>query len=349
MKGWMVAVAVLIIVAPALSGCIFFHKKPAEHPAEGRSLWAYNMTQILEMNELNFTGQGVTVALVDSGIDLSHPAFRNLTLAGWKDFVNGDDAPYDDDGHGTEMAGIIAGGEGGAPNASLLVVKAIAADGSSTDARVAEAVRYCLDPNGDGDRSDAADIISMSLGGGRLPILGTETERAVNEAISLGSFVVAAAGNDAENGAADVSSPASVKYVIAAGAVNRTGVIAPFSSMGANGGSLFPPVLPRQDPDKKPEVVAPGVDIWCDVPGGGHEFGSGTSHSTAFVSCCLALVLSALPQYKVASNDGETTIVKFKQVLMDTALKLDGQAVPHDDHYGYGLIQAYAAYAALSA
>jgi len=339
--------AIIVILVPALAGCIT-EPKPSPRPPEGRSLWAYNMTQILQMNELGFTGQGVTVGLVDSGIDLSHPAFANLTLKGWNDLVNGNATPYDDDGHGTQMAGIIAGSDGGAPGAALLVAKAIDAGGKSSDSLVALAVRWCLDPNGDGDNSDSADIISLSLGGGRRPILGTETEKACNEAISWGTFVVAAADNDGQSDNGDVASPASVKHVIAVGAVNRTGVIAPFSSAGRNGGSIFPPMLPRQDPDKKPEVVAPGVDIWCDLPGGGHEFGSGTSHSTAFVSSCLAVVLGALPQHLPRNNDGETTIVKFKQVLLDTALKLEGQAEPHDEHYGYGLIRAHALYQALA-
>jgi serine protease AprX len=343
---WKVLLAVTVLVAAAMAGCVS-QPKPSVKPPPGRSLWAYNMTQVLEMNSLGFSGRGVTVGLVDSGIDLSHPAFANLTLKGWNDLVNGNATPYDDDGHGTQMAGIIAGSEGCASGAALLVVKAIDSAGTSSDSLVASAVRWCLDPNADGDSSDSADIISLSLGGKRLPILGTETERACKEAISWGCLVVAAADNDGDSDDGDVTSPASVKNVIAVGAVNATGIIAPWSSAGLNGGSLFPPKLPRSDPDRKPEVVAPGVDLWCAVPGGGHDFGSGTSHSAAFVSGVLALVVGALPQYLPRNNGGETTIVKFKQSLMDTALKLDGQARPHDEHYGYGLIQAHELYIAL--
>jgi subtilisin family serine protease len=344
---WKAASAALLVLGLALSGCIS-EPKPSVKPPPGRSVWAYNMTQVLEMHSQGFTGQGVTVGLVDSGIDLSHPEFANLTLKGWKDLVNGEPTPYDDGGHGTEMAGIIAGSEGAAPGAALLVAKAIRSDGTSTDALVAAGVRWCLDPDGDGSNSDSADLISLSLGGGRIPILGTETERACKEALSWGAFVVAAADNDGDSDDGDVTSPASVKNVIAVGAVNATGVIAPWSSAGRNGGSLLPPRLPRSDPDRKPEVVAPGVDLWCAVPGGGHDFGSGTSHAAAFVSGCLALVLGALPRYLPRNNEGETTIVKFKQALMDTALKLEGQARPHDEHYGYGLIQAAALRAALA-
>ncbi len=344
---WNAALVASVVLVSALAGCLS-EPEPSVKPPAGRSEWAYNMTQVLEMSSLGFTGQGVTVGLVDSGIDLSHPDFANLSLKGWNDLVNGNATPYDDDGHGTQMAGIIAGTDGGAPGAALLVAKAIDAAGTSTDSLVARAVRWCLDPNGDGDRLDSADIISLSLGGGRLPILGTETEKACKEALSWGAFVVAACDNDGASDDGEVSSPASVKLVIAAGAVNQTGKIAPFSSAGRNEGSILPPILPRHDPDKKPEVVAPGVDLWCDIPGGGHDFGSGTSHAAAFVSACLAVVLGALPQYLPRNNEGETTIVKFKQALMDTALKLDGQAEPHDEHYGYGLVQAHALYLSLA-
>lgn len=336
-----------LLVIAAAAGCLSGPDLP-ERPPEGRSDWAYEMTQIARMNGLGFRGANVTIGLVDSGIDLSHPDFGDVRLVGWNDLVNGNAAPYDDEGHGTQMAGIIAGSNGGAPGAGLLVAKVIDADGKSADSLVARAVRWCLDPNGDGENGDSADIISLSLGGGRLPILGTETERACKEAAAWGTFVVAAADNDGESDNGDVSSPASVWSVVAAGAVDKDGVIAPFSSAGRNGGSVLPPRLPRSDPDKKPEVVSPGVHIWCAIPGAGHDFGSGTSHAAAFVSSALALVLDALPRYLPRQNEGETAIVKFKQALMDTALMLEGQAAPHDEHYGYGLVQAHALYVALA-
>ena len=342
----MVAIILASALCPALAGCV--RKQPSSTPPPGPSLWALEAVQIDEMQGLGWSGRGVVVALVDSGIDLSHPDLSNVTLAGWLDLVNGGAVPYDDEGHGTMMAGIIAGVWGGAPNASLFVVKAIRSDGTSSDSIVADAVRRALDPDGNGDRSDAADIVSLSLGGGGLPILGTETERAVKEAIAWGTIVVAAADNDGEADDGEVASPASVALAIAVGAVDRHGRIAPFSSAGANRGSLFPPVLPRSDPNRKPELVAPGVDIWCAVPGGGHEFASGTSHATAFVSAALALILEALPQYQQERSGGETTIVKFKEALMESALAMEGQSVPHDDHYGYGLLQAHSAYLALS-
>ncbi|MGQ9582468.1 MAG: S8 family peptidase [Thermoplasmatota archaeon] len=341
-------VLALLICASSLPGCL--RRGPgSEPPPPGRSDWAFDDLQMDEMWARGYSGRGVLVALVDSGVDLSHPAMAGVELRGWLDLVNGVPVPYDDAGHGTMMASIITGPGGGAPNASLFVVKAIRSDGTSSDRLVAEAVLRALDPDGDGERTDAADVISLSLGGGRLPILGTETERAVREALAWGSLVVASADNDGESDDGDVASPASVALVIAVGAVDRFGRVAPFSSAGSNSGSLLPPILPRSDPNKKPELVAPGVDIWCAVPGGGYSLASGTSHAAAFVSAALALVLEAAPEYQQERSEGETTIVKFKEALMETALAMEGQAVPHDDHYGYGLLQAYDVLGALAA
>lgn len=345
---WKILVAIALVMGASLAGCIV-QKPPAAPPAPGRSAWAFNATQVQAMNDLGFTGRGVRVAIIDTGIDMGHGDFAGLCVTVWVDLVQHRAEPYDDDGHGTQMAGILWGHNGGAPNASLIVIKAIDGQGKSTDSTVADAVRLAMDPNQDGDNGDAVDIISMSLGGGRVPLIGTETERAVNDAIVWGIFVVAAAGNDGQNDNGDVDSPASVKNVIAVGAVDSSLELAAFSSVGSNSGSFFPPVLPRSDPDKKPELVAPGVDVWMPVPGGGYAYGSGTSPATVFVSTALAVMLDALPQYRQSNNAGETTIVKFKQAFMETARTLDSQATPHDDGYGYGLVQAHDAYLTLSA
>ena len=344
---WKAALVLILLVAPGWAGCIFQETPPSQPPPPGRSDWAFNATQIAELNAMGLSGRGVRVAIIDTGIDLSHPDFSGFCITFWQDLVNGQAAPYDDDGHGTMMASILWGQKGGAPNASLIVIKAVDNKGQSEDSTIAAAVRLAMDPNGDDDPSDSADVISMSLGGMRFLSLGSGSESAVGEALSAGVFVVAAAGNNGQGG--DVDSPASVTHAIAVGAVDINLTIASFSSVGTNDGSLIPPRRPRQDPDKKPELVAPGVDIWSAASGSGYAYISGTSPATVFVSTALALILESLPQYRRASNGGETTIVKFKQAFMDTAGKLDSQAMPHDDAYGYGLVRARDALEALSA
>lgn len=303
------------------------------------SLWALEMTQVDSLQGDGLDGTGVRVCIVDTGIDPLHPDFRDLNIVGWRDFVGGQSRPYDDRGHGTAMAGIIfARGRlrGVAPGADLIVAKAITASGSGSDRDVADAIDFCTDPNGDRDASDGAHVISLSLGGYSHPILWTQTEDAVNRAFTLGALVVAAAGNDGEADDGDVESPASVERVIAVGAVDSSRTIASFSSEGAPAGGI--PPRPREDPNRKPELSAPGVLIATTSSGGSYALVSGTSPSAAFVSGIVALLLERHEQYK----RNPAGIQPFKEALMRGALAANAQDVPHDPHYGYGIARAVA-------
>src|SRR5712691_1375927 len=134
-------------------------------PHVARSEWAFAMTGARDLNAMGLSGRGVTVCLVDSGIDVLHPDFAHLRLVGWKDLVNLRSEPYDDGGHGTAMAGlIVANGSlrGIAPEATLLVAEAINSAGFGSSQAVADGIRFCMDPFGDGARG--ADLISISLG-----------------------------------------------------------------------------------------------------------------------------------------------------------------------------------------
>src|SRR6266581_1450496 len=73
----------------------------------GRSAWAFNMVQISALAAQGFNGSGVTVAIIDSGVDLGHSALAGVRLAFWEDLVNGHTSPYDDNGHGTAMVSIM--------------------------------------------------------------------------------------------------------------------------------------------------------------------------------------------------------------------------------------------------
>src|SRR5712692_6391448 len=218
-------------------------------PHVARSEWAFTMTGVWDLHAMGLTGRGVTVCLVDSGIDLLHPDFAHLRLVAWKDFVNLRPEPYDDGGHGTAMAGLIAANgslHGIAPDVSFLVVKVINSAGFGSSTEVADGIRFCLDPFGDGTRG--ADVISISLGSKNPLFVATDVSRAAQLALDRGVFVIASAGN---NGLSidntDVEIPANVPLAIAVGAVDSSGRIAPFSSMGADAN--------RTDPNRKPEVV----------------------------------------------------------------------------------------------
>ncbi len=299
-------------------------------PHVARSEWAFAMTGARDLNSMGLTGKGVTVCIVDSGIDMLHPDFAHLRLVGWKDFVNLRPDPYDDEGHGTAMAGLIAANgslRGIAPDAALLVAKAINNTGFGSSRVVADGIRFCVDPFGDGTRG--ADIISVSLGSSAPLFVGTEVSVAAQWALDRGVIVVAAAGNDGgpfDDG--DVEIPANVPLALAVGAVDASGRVASFSSASFVGN--------RTDPNLKPEVTAPGVQIISTAPGAHYVTLTGTSPSTAVAAGIVALLLQAHPELRPAGSTAN--VLALKWALARSAVAAPGQVIPHDPWYGYGVI-----------
>jgi len=245
-------------------------------------------------------GDGVVVAVIDTGIDYTHPDLGggfgpSYKVIGGYDFYNNDSDPIDDNGHGTHVAGIIAGDgttfKGVAPDARLLAYKVLGSDGYGKTSDIIEAVDRALDPNNDGDTSDHADVISLSLGG-----TGSEVDPmslAVDAAVDMGVVVVVAAGNDGPS-LGTVASPGCAREVITVGAIDAYGNLASFSSRGT-GSSLR----------IKPEICAPGVYINSTVPFSnakyssptGYRMLSGTSMATPHVSGAAALLLQLHPDW----------------------------------------------------
>tara|TARA_Y100001954_G_scaffold60236_1_gene65437 strand:- start:2901 stop:4055 length:1155 start_codon:yes stop_codon:yes gene_type:complete len=285
-------------------------------------------------------GGGVVVCVVDSGVDLDHPDLRGVELRGWRDSINGIEEPYDDEGHGTAMTGIIVsdgGLDGVAKGVDLLVAKAINNEGQGTDETVSDSVDWCV--------QQGADIISLSLGGSQSFGSGffatDELEQSVDDALDSGVYVVSSAGNDGEDDDGDVGSPGSVEGVICVGGITRSGSIWSGSSEGDNDGRLWPnPILPRSDPDKKPEVVAPGHEVPVLMASGVSNsewwgWSSGTSAATAWVSGSLALLLQEKPDLQRENSTGRAAIEEVKGAIAQSSQKKEGQQ-GHDDHYGYG-------------
>ena len=310
--------------------------RPSEVALERHAL--YN--DLVHPASEDLTGAGVTACIVDSGIALDHSDLEDVNLAGWKDFVNGNGQPYDDHGHGTSMAGLlVANGwlKGVAKNVDLLVAKALSADGSGSDNIVADAVDWCV--------QNGAHVISLSLGGapGVLPFSlgeGRTSGDAANDAVDAGVYVVAAAGNDGEDDDGDVAHPSSEAGVISVGGVTIKGTIWPGSSKGDNNGRLLPlPILmPRGDPDKKPEVVAPAEGVPVLTSDGGWGIADGTSAATVYVTGALCLLLEEKPSLMAdQSTGGADNVNAVKEWLKDSAVMEDGQTT-HDDYYGYGLL-----------
>jgi len=169
-----------------------------------------------------YTGQGIVVAVIDSGIDYTHPDFGACSLdtiragtcpkiAGAYDFYEDDDDVMDDMGHGTHVAGIIAGTgamsagryRGMAPDARLLIYKVgsvrndigFPGTAAKTAQAIAKSLQAAMDPNGDGDTSDHAAVINMSVGSTRALQAEHHIPELIEQATGLGVVVVVAAGN----------------------------------------------------------------------------------------------------------------------------------------------------------
>ncbi|MFD4549142.1 type VII secretion-associated serine protease mycosin [Streptomyces sp. NPDC058466] len=271
-------------------------------------------------------GKGITVAVLDTGVDAQHPDLAGNVLTG-KDMV-GFGASRGDRAwarHGTAMAGIIAGhGHGAgdadgvigiAPEAKILPVRVILEDGDSarTKARttrgnaLAEGIRWATD--------HGADVINLSLGDDSKSAHPEPAEdEAVQYALKKGVAVVASAGNGGEKGD-HVSYPAAYPGVIAATAVDQYGTRASFSTRRWYA-----------------TVSAPGVDVVIADPDDRYYEGWGTSAASAFVSGAVALVKAAHPGL---------TPAQIKQLLEDTARNAPNGG--RDDARGFGFIDPAAA------
>ena len=237
------------------------------------------------------TGLGVVVAILDTGVDYDHPDLGGGFGPGYKvvggyDFVNDDPDPMDDNGHGTHVAGIVAasgGIEGVAPDATILAYKVLSASGSGSMSDVILGIEAAMDPDGDGDTSDHADVISMSLGGSG--DVDDPVCISVAEAVAAGIVVVVAAGNSGP-ALGTVASPGLAPEAVTVGAADDSWALAEFSSRGT-----------MPDLAIKPEISAPGVDIVSTIPGDGYGSMSGTSMATPHVSGGAALLIQLHPTW----------------------------------------------------
>lgn len=278
--------------------------------------------------EAGYRGRGIRVGVVDTGIDREHPDFAGRVLAG-KSFVGGDF--QDDNGHGTHVAGILAGSgaasggryEGVAPEALLYVAKVLRADGSGLMSHVMAGVEWAVD--------QGAQVINLSLGGIG-PCNGTDAlSELCDAAVEQGVVVCVAAGN-AGPGAATVGPPGCARQVITVGASTDRDEAAGFSSRG-----------PTLDGRVKPDLVFPGVGIVScrargtsmGTPVGEHyTTASGTSMATPHASGTAALLLEAAPSL---------TPAQVKALLQQTAVNLGLDP----NTQGSGRADAFAAYQAI--
>jgi subtilisin len=292
---------------------------PGQAPSQQAVGWNIQMVRANEVWS-RVMGDGVNVAVIDTGIDQNHP---DLTVSGGASFVPGVAGWDDDQGHGTHCAGIIAarnnavGVVGVAPKASLFAVKVLNDRGSGLTSWILAGMGWAA--------RSGMHVASMSLGS--TPETADEPcilayQRAAEELIASGCIVIAAAGNSGRTERPWVGHPARCPGFMAVAAVDQDRNLADFSSRG-------PASLPR---DCAVEIAAPGVSVNSTVRGGGYAEKSGTSMATPHVAGAAALLKEQHPTW---------TPAEIRARLRATAIDL---GTPGDDPgTGSGLLDCYRA------
>lgn len=265
--------------------------------------WHYNMIKAPEAWIVTPGSSAVKIAVLDTGIDTTHPNLQNyISTSLSRNFTGGSTTDVTDrQGHGTHVAGTIAsyGSVSGVMQvATLVAVKVLGDDGSGSTYGIVEGILYAS--------QIGADAINMSLGGGGFD---QSMADACKTASQNGTVVVAATGND---GASTVSYPGAYPYVIGVGSVTNTRARSSFSNYGTG-----------------LDVMAPGSDIYSTKPGGGFQTMSGTSMATPHVAGVVGLIRSA---------NKSLTAAQVEDILKRTC-----QPAGSASQYGSGIVDAYAA------
>ncbi|MEH1852817.1 MAG: S8 family peptidase [Nostoc sp.] len=283
----------------------------ADVPDLGGNNWGADLVKAPEVWAHGYTGKGVVVAVLDTGVDYNHEDLSNNIWtnskeipgngidddgngyvddsSGWN-FSDNNNNTLDKNGHGTHVSGTIAGENnnygvtGIAYDAKIMSVKVLNDSGSGSYSSIAKGIHYAVD--------NGANVINLSLGGGSS---NSSLESAIDYASSKGVIVVMAAGNDGDSSPDYPASYAS-KSGIAVGAVDSNNKIADFSN--------------RSGTNEISYVTAPGVKVYSSVPNNQYATYSGTSMATPHVAGIVALMLSANPNL---------TDAQVRQIVTETA------------------------------
>ncbi|QFS48021.1 S8 family peptidase [Nostoc sphaeroides] len=283
----------------------------ADVPNLGGNNWGADLVKAPEVWAQGYTGKGVVVAVVDTGVDYNHEDLKNNIWTNTKEIagngIDDDGNGYIDDnygwnfsdknnntldnnGHGTHVSGTIAGENnnygvtGIAYNAKIMPVKVLDSSGAGSYSSISKGIRYAVD--------NGANVINLSLGG---TSSNRTLESAINYASSKGVIVVMAAGNNGDSSPAYPARYAS-KSGIAVGAVDKNNNLADFSN--------------RSGTNEISYVTAPGVEVYSSVPNNQYATYSGTSMAAPHVAGIVALMLSANPNL---------TDAQVRQIVTETA------------------------------
>lgn len=284
-----------------------------------------------------------TLAVLDTGLDLAHPAFRRVPASDYRNFTPG--SSEDRDGHGTHVAFIAAGGPvaghhhvGVAPNVRLIAGKVMEKGVFYTVERILEGMAWAVFDKG-------ADVLSLSLGEERTPPNGQSIwSRACDEAFHQGTIVCVAAGNPSPACPETIVVPADAQNAVAVGAIDKAGRLAPFSAQGSPraGHPLY----------GKPNCVAPGVEVMAARSSSSDGAGllvpySGTSMAAPAVAGCLALLKSRARS--LGWEIPPTNLLEIFYAACEPLETDEGDAYSAEFEIGYGLVNMQVAMARIEA
>jgi subtilisin family serine protease len=281
---------------------------------EERLRWAEQLLRLPDVWRRT-KGQGVRVAVLDTGIDPDHPDLEGA-IELTRDFTG--EGIEDLNGHGTHCAGVIAARQneigfiGTAPLASLLVGKVLRNSGAGTLEAVAAGVRWAVE--------ERVDILSMSLGATEG---SAQLFEAIHTALARGVIVICAAGNSGALFTNSIGYPGRYGSVITVAAHDQHGQPSGFSSRGS-----------------AIDFMAPGQDIWSTYRQGGYAKLSGTSMATPFVAGLAALVLA---KHRKAGH--HTSPIENCEDMRQHLLRMAAHPGHHDSARGHGPLLPFAYFA----
>jgi subtilisin family serine protease len=281
--------------------------------AEQKAGWSISSFELPKAWSMS-KGEGVRVAVLDTGVDLDHPDLVANLLPGYN-FINPGSSPNDDNQHGTHVAGIVAasnndiGMVGVAPDAKIVPVKVLDRHGNGNLVNVAKGIRWAVDEGG-------VDLICMSLGS---PNPVQEVRKAIQYAESKNVVCFVAAGNSGMT--KNIFYPAEYPETIAIGSIDENFKRSGFSNTGEN-----------------LDFMAPGNRIFSTVPDNWYAVLSGTSMATPFAVGLAALVLSYSRNNKmgVSLKNSED----YRRIFKDHTIPITDELLKDKKFYqGFGIIE----------